>query len=255
MRELRVIRAGLVPYGTAFEWQHALRAGRVAGEIPDVLLLLEHPHVYTLGRKFKKEHLLIAPEFLRSRGIEVFETDRGGSITYHGPGQLVGYPILDLRREDAPKEHPDSIKYLRTLEQAIILTLRSFGIVAGRREEMTGVWIGDQKIASIGVNISKGVSKHGFAVNVHTDLSYFEGMVPCGLEHVVMTSVEQVLRRRVAIESVERVIAKNLAGLLHRRIVDSTLADVGILAQGDDIPDAKIASQADVIPFPRTSSG
>ncbi|MGH7425421.1 MAG: lipoyl(octanoyl) transferase LipB, partial [Candidatus Methylomirabilales bacterium] len=183
MQELRIVRAGLVPYAVASEWQEVLCRRRWRDEIPDVLLLLEHPHVYTLGRRFSKQHLLADQAFLAARGIEVQECDRGGSITYHGPGQLVGYPILDLRRPrgsragNDPEPRPDAIRYLRTLEEALIRAVRSLGVIAGRRPGLTGVWVGEAKLASIGVNVSRGVSKHGFAMNVATDLSYFEGIV------------------------------------------------------------------------------
>src|SRR5260370_19627414 len=180
MSTLTVVAAATVGCGPALEWQNDLHRRRVAGDVGDVLLLLEHPHVYTLGRRFSAEHLLLSRETLAQRGIEVFECDRGGSITYHGPGQLVGYPVLRL-------ENPDVITYLRTLEEALIRAVRTFGVAADRREGLTGVWaggagdkLGDEKLASIGVNVTRGVTKHGFALNVSTDLSFFAGMVPCG---------------------------------------------------------------------------
>ncbi|HEY4939463.1 MAG TPA: lipoyl(octanoyl) transferase LipB, partial [Actinomycetota bacterium] len=141
MKTLTVVVAGTVGYGPALEWQNELYRRRVAGEAEDVMLLLEHPHVYTLGRRFSAEHLLLSPEVLAQRGIEVFECDRGGSITYHGPGQLVGYPVLQL-------ENPDVIAYLRSLEEVLIGAVGDFGIPAERREGFTGVWVGEEKLAA-----------------------------------------------------------------------------------------------------------
>ena len=156
----------------------------------------------------------------------MFETDRGGSITYHGPGQLVAYPILDLRRAD--RELPDSIKYLRLLEEAIIRTLRAFGVISVRRDSMTGVWVGDEKVAAIGVNVSHGVTRHGLAINVSTDLSYFDGMVPCGLEGLGVTSLERLLGRGVEMDEVKKHLSIELGALLHRVVIGSNIEDLGL---------------------------
>lgn len=178
---LDVIRAGVVPYGEALEWQRALARQRIAGDLQhDVLLLLEHPPVVTLGRNSRPAHLL------RPDGVEVFEVERGGDVTFHGPGQLVGYPILDLTGH-----RPDLHWYLRTLEQALIAALGELGIAAERNPEYTGVWTGHRKIASIGVHVRQWVTWHGFALNVTTDLSQFERIVPCGIAGVEMTSVDR----------------------------------------------------------------
>jgi lipoyl(octanoyl) transferase len=163
-------------YGAALELQQRLVAERKQGLIADQLLLLEHPHVITLGRNGRMENLLAGDEVLRRAGIAFHPTDRGGDVTYHGPGQLVGYPIVDLREWTR-----DVGAYVRALEQAIIDTLADFGIAAGRIPKLTGVWVGEQKIAAIGVHISRWVTSHGFALNVTTDLSYFQYIVPCGL--------------------------------------------------------------------------
>jgi lipoyl(octanoyl) transferase len=163
-------------YGAALELQQRLVAQRKQGLIADQLLLLEHPHVITLGRNGHMENLLAGDDVLRRAGIAFYPTDRGGDVTYHGPGQLVGYPILDLREWSR-----DVGAYVRALEQAIIDTLADFGIAAGRIPKLTGVWVGEQKIAAIGVHISRWVTSHGFALNVTTDLSYFQYIVPCGL--------------------------------------------------------------------------
>lgn len=232
MRALFTVDAGTVPFETADAWQRELHGLRLAGEIPDVLLLLEHPHVYTLGSSFKQEHLLASRDWLREHGIEVRETDRGGSITYHGPGQLVAYPIVDLRRSD--DDQPDVIVYLRTLEEAVIRTAKAYGVVAGRREGMTGVWVGDAKLASIGVNVSRGVSRHGLALNVATDLSFFDGIVPCGLTGAKVTSLEQVLKGKVQLASVGAVLAGRVAELLHRRVVWGDAAEFGLGVEEED---------------------
>jgi lipoyl(octanoyl) transferase len=163
-------------YGAALELQQRLVAERKQGLIADQLLLLEHPHVITLGRNGRMENLLAGDEVLRRAGIAFHPTDRGGDVTYHGPGQLVGYPIVDLREWSR-----DVGAYVRALEQAIIDTLADFGIAAGRIPKLTGVWVGEQKIAAIGVHISRWVTSHGFALNVTTDLNYFHYIVPCGL--------------------------------------------------------------------------
>src|SRR6058998_688815 len=184
-RLLEVVEAGLVSYGEALEWQRELAEDRIAGRLShDVLLLLEHPPVVTLGRNSHAAHLL------RPAGVEVFEVERGGDVTFHGPGQLVGYPILDLR---AYKE--DLHWYLRTLEQALIDALGIVGIPAERNPGLTGVWTRGRKIASIGIHVKQWVTWHGFALNVATDLADFQRIVPCGIPGIEMTSV---LRERGA---------------------------------------------------------
>ena len=182
-------RLGLVPYADALELQNRLVAQRRAGDIPDTLLLLEHPHVITLGTSAHRDNILIDDEQGRLLGIDVFETGRGGDVTYHGPGQLVGYPILDLKPDRC-----DLHRYVRDLEEVLIRALASFGIGAGRKEGLTGVWVGDEKIAAIGVRVSSGwITSHGFALNVNTDLSFFGSIVPCGITQYGVTSMERVL--------------------------------------------------------------
>jgi len=176
---LEVVQAGLVRYAEALEWQRALAQARIDGRLEnDLLLLLEHPAVVTLGRISDVGHLL------RRDGIEVFETERGGDVTFHGPGQLVGYPIIDLSRHK-----PDLHWYLRTLEQALIEALTGLGIPAERNAGYTGVWTRGRKIASIGIHVKQWVTWHGFALNVTTNLTEFERIVPCGIPGVEMTSV------------------------------------------------------------------
>ena len=180
-RILEVVEAGVVPYARALEWQRSLAQARIDGRlVNDVVLLLEHPPVVTLGRNSDAAHLLSGD------GVEVFETERGGDVTFHGPGQLVGYPIIDLTRHK-----PDLHWYLRTLEQALIDALGGLGISAARNPGYTGVWTrkGSRKIASIGIHVKQWVTWHGFALNVTTDLSQFGRIVPCGIPGVEMTSV------------------------------------------------------------------
>ncbi|MDP9266156.1 MAG: lipoyl(octanoyl) transferase LipB [Chloroflexota bacterium] len=186
---LRVVWLGLVPYEEALALQRSVARARIGGAIADdVLLLLEHPPVVTLGRSATEANLRASPALLAARGVELFEAERGGDITFHGPGQLVGYPIVNLRGH-----RPDLHWYLRQVEAVLIHALGSIGIAAERSEGRTGVWTGGRKIASIGVHARDWVTWHGFALNVSTDLSYFDLIVPCGLSGVTMTSVAQEL--------------------------------------------------------------
>jgi lipoate-protein ligase B len=184
-RELWIEYLGVVPYGDALELQRRVARERIEGVIPqDVLLLMEHPPVITMGRSSKEANLLASAELLSSRGVELFEVERGGDVTFHGPGQLVGYPIIDLKRHKR-----DLHWYLRQVEEALIVALGELGIPAERNEGYTGVWTRGKKIASIGVHARDWVTWHGFALNVDTDLSYFDLIVPCGIQSVTMTSV------------------------------------------------------------------
>ncbi len=182
--ELWVCHLGMVEYLEAVEMQERVRGARQLGEVPDVLLTLEHPPVYTRGRRSGVGELPMGEEWYRSQGIAIADTDRGGKVTYHGPGQLVGYPIVGVS---------DVVAYVRTLEQALVVALAEEGVAARARPEdgpdYTGVWVGERKIASIGVHVQRGVSTHGFAVNVENDLQPFQWIVPCGLEGVQMTSL------------------------------------------------------------------
>jgi lipoyl(octanoyl) transferase len=188
--ELWVCHLGSVPYRDALAIQEQIRARRQAEELPDTLLLLEHPPTYTRGRRSGAEDLPFGEDFYRAKGIEVHDTDRGGQVTYHGPGQLVGYPIMRI---------DDVHRYLRTMEDAIIDTLEQTGVHARSRHEegidYTGVWVAERKIASIGVHVSRGVTTHGFAVNVENDLDPFSWVVACGLPDVAMTSLARELAR------------------------------------------------------------
>ena len=202
-RALQVVQAGLVPYGEALAWQRALAEARIAGQLEhDVLLLLEHPAVLTVGRTARPAHLL------RPEGVAVFEVERGGDVTFHGPGQLVGYPILDLSAH-----RRDLHWYLRALEQALIAALAELEIPGERNAGYTGVWVRERKIASIGVHVRQWVKWHGFALNVTTDLRDFARIVPCGIPGVVMTSLERereargMAPRRLWDDAVHAVIA------------------------------------------------
>ncbi len=188
-RVCRVLRAGALDYMAAWALQRELVARRSTGAIGDTLMLVEHPHTYTLGRATKDGHLLIGPEELTAQGIALVETDRGGDITYHGPGQVVGYPILKLSHHGG-----DVLRYLRMIEETLIVALAGYGLNAGRVEGLTGVWVGEEKVAAIGVKLSaSGVTHHGFALNVTTDLRYFRQIIPCGIVGKGVTSLERLL--------------------------------------------------------------
>jgi lipoate-protein ligase B len=188
-RELWTVPLGQLGYEQALELQRNLARDRISGAVPqDLLLLVEHPPVVTLGRSSKQKHLVASPEFLQSKGVELFEVERGGDVTFHGPGQLVGYPIIDLKRH-----RQDLHWYLRKIEEALISSLDDYGIPGERNTAYTGVWTRGKKIASIGVHARDWVTWHGFALNVTTDLSYFDLIVPCGIDGVVMTSIAREL--------------------------------------------------------------
>jgi lipoyl(octanoyl) transferase len=200
---IQIIQAGRVAYLAAWELQRALVRQRSAGEIGDTLLLLEHPHTYTLGRSTKEGHLLIGPEKLTAQGIALIESDRGGDITYHGPGQVVGYPILKLSQHGG-----DLLRYLRMLEETLIIALASYGVTAGRIAGLTGVWVDEEKIAAIGVKLSaSGITQHGFALNVATDLRFFQQIIPCGIADKGVTSLERVIGAAPPHTEVEQRIA------------------------------------------------
>jgi lipoyl(octanoyl) transferase len=194
----RVRRLGVVDYLEASDLQRRLVAERAAGAVADTLLLLEHPPTYTLGATGDEAHLLVPRKKLAEQGIAVHCVDRGGDITYHGPGQLVGYPVVDIggRRGGA-------LRYLRDLEEVLVAALLTLGIAAGRLRHHTGVWVGDEKVAAIGVKVSaRNITSHGFALNVHPDLNHFRQIIPCGLRDKGVTSLERLLGRKVPLETV-----------------------------------------------------
>jgi lipoyl(octanoyl) transferase len=200
-REIKIHRLGLVPYGEALELQQRKVDERRRGEIPDQLFLLEHPPVITLGVKTRhdRSHVLATAETLAAAAVDVIETGRGGDVTYHGPGQLVGYPILDLRPDRC-----DVHRYVRDLEDVLIRTAAAFGVTADRSPGLTGVWVGEEKLAAIGVRIARWITSHGFAFNVSTDLTHFDLIVPCGISGKGVTSLTKLLGRPVRMAEVER---------------------------------------------------
>jgi lipoyl(octanoyl) transferase len=226
-RELWITHLGLMPYANALEFQRAAAKARITGEIPeDVLLLVEHPPVVTLGRSSNGAHLIASPELLAKRGIELFEVERGGDVTFHGPGQLVGYPIVDLKRH-----RQDLHWYLRRVEDALIGALGTLGITATRNPGLTGVWTNGRKIASIGVHARDWVTWHGFALNVATDLSYFETIVPCGIDGVIMTSVTRELSAPIDMSHVEHAVAASFAQTFSLAPRDVLAADLALSYQ------------------------
>jgi len=215
MRSCQLRELGRIDYAKALELQQDLARQRKQGQIGDQLLLLEHAHVITLGRNGRMENLLAGEEVLRRAGISFYPTDRGGDVTYHGPGQLVGYPILDLREWKR-----DVIGYVRAIEQVIIDTLAEFGITAGRIPKLTGVWVEGRKIAAIGVHLSRWVTSHGFALNVSTNLTYFQYIIPCGLTKPV-TSMAQ-LGVAADLGAVSRTLAGQFGRVFDCKLVDET---------------------------------
>ena len=209
-----VERLGRVDYAESLRLQRERVAACKAGVIPDTLLLLEHPHVYTLGRNAKKDNILLSVEQLTVRGVQVFEIDRGGDVTYHGPGQLVGYPILDLAQH-----RRDIAWYMRSLEEVLIAVGRDYGIEAGRLAGAPGVWVGNDKLAAMGVHISRWVTSHGFAFNVNTDLRYFDWIVPCGLRDRGVTSLEKLLGRQVEMDEVTSKVIRQFGTVLDLEMV------------------------------------
>ncbi len=216
---------GLRPYREVWDLQKKIQAALidqkkkrrdnlpVENPMNDQLLFVEHPHVYTLGKSGKSNHLLKAVEELKDIDAEFIEIDRGGDITYHGPGQIVGYPILDL-----DFHFTDIHKYLRYLEEVIILTCEDFGIKAGRKKGLTGVWVGDEKICAMGIRCSRWVTMHGFALNVKTDLSYFDHIVPCGITNKSVSSMSKLLNKPIELDDVKNSITKHFGDVFDVKI-------------------------------------
>jgi lipoyl(octanoyl) transferase len=214
-RPLAVQRAGVVPYAEALGLQEELVSRRREGAIPDTLLLLEHPHVITLGSSADPAHVLMADAEREARGVELFEVGRGGDVTYHGPGQLVAYPILDLK-----PDRKDLHAYLRDLEEVLIRVAASYGVEAGRREGLTGVWTAGGKLAAIGVRVSsQWIASHGTALNVSSDLGFFEAIVPCGIQGESVTSLERELAREVDLDEAAGRYAEHFAEVFEREII------------------------------------
>ncbi len=217
-----VVRAGTMEYGVALSLQRSLLAARRSGLIDNVLLILEHPPTYTIGRRLRaSDHLLYGEETLKARGIRVYETDRGGDITCHGPGQLVGYTIFDIAAW-----YQDVYRYLRDLEAVIIGLLDEFGIAARRLEGITGVWVEDRKVAALGIRVSRWFAMHGFSLNVHPDLTLYDGIVPCGIADREVTSLERILGRPVAMEEVETSLLHHLGKVFDMSFEEMTLSEL-----------------------------
>ena len=219
--EIQIRRLGRVAYGDALDLQKRLVEQRKAGEIPDQLLLLEHPPVITLGVKTRddRSHVVATPETLDHEGVEVFVSGRGGDVTYHGPGQLVGYPILDLRPDRC-----DVHRYVRDLEEVLIRAVAGFGIVSHRLPGLTGTWVGDEKLAAIGVRIARWVTSHGFALNVSTNLEHFGLIVPCGIPDKGVTSLDKLSGRPIAMNDVENAVVEAFSLVFERRIAETVPA-------------------------------
>ncbi len=222
-RDLTVLRLlGLVSYRPLWERQQALAAARERGEVGDLLLLLEHGHVYTNGRSGHRSHLLVDEATLARLGAAYHEIDRGGDITYHGPGQLVGYPIVALDRAGLGVR-----AYVRGLEQALIRTAARFGVAATTVAGYTGVWVGDEKLAAIGVKVGRGVAYHGFALNVCPDLAYFGHIVPCGIPDRGVTSLTRLLGRTVTVDEVAMICAEDFAETFGLALQWSDVREIG----------------------------
>lgn len=213
-RKFLVANLGRTRYAETWDLQHKLFELRRDEQIDDMLLFTEHEHVYTIGKGGDDNHLLASDGELIASGAEVFHIDRGGDITYHGPGQVVGYPILDLHQHS-----PDIHKYLRQLEEVIIGALSTYGIEGTREEGMTGVWTQGEKIAALGVRVSRWVTMHGFALNVNTDLDRFGRIIPCGIFHKGVTSMKQILGRDIPIEEVEKKLTEFFASVFRSTAV------------------------------------
>jgi lipoyl(octanoyl) transferase len=235
MNSCHIVDVGLIGYAEAWELQKRLVAARKTGAMEDVLLLCEHPHVITLGRNGKREHLLASEQILRQKGVEFHAPDRGGDITYHGPGQLVGYPILNLSAI-----RKDVVWYVRMLEEVMIRATAEFGISAERVMGKTGIWVRgtndsnepgatEEKLGAIGVHISRWVTSHGFAYNVSTDLRYFDLIVPCGITGRKATSLEKILERAVTRKEVAQPVVRNFAEVFGLEMRETSRDD--LLAQ------------------------
>lgn len=214
MRSLQVRRLGLVPYADGLELQRRLVEDRKADLIPDTLLLLQHPHVVTIGvKKDGRAHILASPDRLAALGVNVFETGRGGDVTYHGPGQLVGYPIVDLN-----PDRRDVHRYVRDLEEVMIRVCADYGLTAGRVKGFSGTWIGEEKIGAIGVRISRWITSHGYAFNVTTDVDFFNLIVPCGIDDKGVTSLSSQVGRTPDMSEVEDRFIAHFAAVFERSV-------------------------------------
>jgi lipoyl(octanoyl) transferase len=239
---ISVIQLGTVDYATGLRLQSELIAARKEDRIPDTLLLLEHKPVITLGRNAREQNVLLSRELLEDKGVELFETDRGGDVTFHGPGQLVGYPIFDLHgfpnTGGTTLKYLGAVDYIRKLEEVLIRTSLEFGIPTKRVKGLTGVWtdwqngldsqitrLSEAKIAAIGVHISRSVTSHGFALNVNTDLDFFKLIVPCGINDKPVTSLQQELARPLDLDEIAQCVSRNFGRVFDRRMLPVNTVD------------------------------
>lgn len=222
-----LLNLGLEPYNRALDLQHRLVAARREGRIEDVLLLLEHPPVITLGRRGDESNIVASRELLARLGIEVHRVERGGDVTYHGPGQLIGYPILDLRGH-----RQDVGWYMHSLEEVLIRALSDFGVEAGRVEGRIGVWIGDKNIAALGARIKEWITYHGFALNVSPDLSHFDLVIPCGLKEFGVTSMKEVLGQAPEMSEVRKSVVQRFSQVFDVEIRQAVLEEF-LVRRGD----------------------
>ena len=239
---LRVLNLDLEPYDHALELQHRLVAARRDGRVGDTLILLEHPPVITLGRRGNEDNVLVSRQWLAAHGLQVRRVERGGDVTYHGPGQLVGYPIVDLRQH-----RQDVAWYVHSLEEVLIRTLLDFGVVAKRLPGNVGVWLDERrKIASLGVRIESWITYHGFALNVSPDLSHFDLVVPCGLVGKEVTSMEEALGREVEMSDIRSQVAQNFATIFGLRIGKPDGTDLSLLLEAGREPRSTVRHRAAV---------
>jgi len=254
MKSCYIVDAGLIGYAEAWELQKRLVTARKNGAIEDVLLLCEHPHVITLGRNGKREHLLASEQVLRQKGVEFHSSDRGGDITYHGPGQLVGYPILNLAAI-----RKDVVWYVRMLEEVMIRATAGFGITAERVSGKTGIWVRgafndsnapastEEKLGAIGVHISRWVTSHGFAYNVSTDLRYFDLIVPCGIAGRKATSLEKILVRAVTRKEVVQPVVRNFGEVFGLEMRETSRDDLLAQLQAQELSSEAVLAHGQAV--------
>ena len=220
MEICRVLSLGLVDYLEAWDLQKTLVQGVVGGNEPNTLLILQHPHTYTIGRRGRREDVLLSDDDLSRVDVPVYSVDRGGEATYHGPGQLVAYPIVNLRPWGGP------LKFVRTLEQVMVSTLADYGIAAGVKEGYTGVWVSNDKIGAIGLKVSRGVASHGLSLNVNTDLDYYRHVIPCGSPNIIVTSMQKILAQPIDMVGTAYTLQYHFGRLLKLKMVEADPAAV-----------------------------
>jgi len=230
LKQVIISNIGRTRYADAWKLQQEFWQARHAGLIGDLLLFAEHEHVYTVGKGGDDNHLLASGNELQQAGVDLYHVDRGGDVTYHGPGQIVGYPILDLNNHFL-----DLHRYLRSLEEVLICTLRDFGIEAKREEGLTGVWVNGDKIAALGVKVSRWITMHGFALNVNTELSRFDRIIPCGIFHKGVTSMQQVLQRELQLDEVQDRLTNAFGVVFECRPEQVPFADLRLRIPGQEI--------------------